>query len=39
MNMERRGVLVVAVWRRDAFCVSRSSLNASQQALLYSKNA
>lgn len=31
----RRGVLTVAFWRRAGFCISRSSLHASQHALLY----
>ena len=31
----RRRVLTVAVWRRAGFCISRSSLYASQHALLY----
>ena len=31
----RRGVLIVAIWRTTGFCISRSSLYASHQALLY----
>lgn len=31
----RRGVLTVAIWRRAGFCISRSSLYASQHTLLY----